>query len=75
MRIPVSAVSAAVGAAAVALLSVPATAFAATDGGTTERPTSYVAADSAFQEALAEGTIVGTLDYCDPGPNTPGRCH
>ncbi|GAB2958873.1 hypothetical protein GCM10023080_018440 [Streptomyces pseudoechinosporeus] len=75
MRTPVSAISAvAAGAAAIALLSVPATAFATTAEGTTERSTSYVAAGSVFQEALAEGTVVGTLDYCEPGANEPGRC-
>jgi hypothetical protein len=75
MRTPVSAISAAAtGAAVIALLSVPATAFAATAAGTTERSTSYVAAGSVFQEALGEGTVVRTQDYCETGPNEPGRC-
>ena len=56
------------------LVSVPATAFAATAGGATERSTSYVAAGSVFQDALAEGTVLGTQDYCETGPNEPGRC-
>ncbi|MEV0224840.1 hypothetical protein [Streptomyces sp. NPDC050704] len=74
MRTPVSAISAATGAAVIALLSVPATAFTATAEGTTERSTSYVATGSVFQEALAEGAVVGTQDYCETGPNEPGRC-
>lgn len=75
MRIPVSAISAAAaGAAAITMLSVPATAFAASQESATERPTSYAASDAVFQKALAEGTVVGTLDYCEPGANIPGRC-
>lgn len=75
MRTPVSAASAiAAGAATVALLSVPATAFAAAPQAATERPASSVAAGQVFQEALAKGTTVGTLDYCEPGANDPGRC-
>ncbi|MDW8808278.1 hypothetical protein P1P68_26700 [Streptomyces scabiei] len=72
MRTSVAKISAA-GAAAVALISVPTTAFAASDGAI-ERPASSVAGH-AFQKALAERTVVSTQDYCEPGANTPGRCH
>lgn len=72
MRHFASAASAvAAGAAAVAMLSFPATSLAATPQDTSERPP---AASSAFQQALAEGAAVGTQDYCETGPNEPGRC-
>jgi hypothetical protein len=72
MRHFASAASAvAAGAAAVAMLSFPATALAASPQDANERPP---AASSAFQQALAEGTSVGTQDYCEPGANDPGRC-
>ncbi|MDX3638575.1 hypothetical protein [Streptomyces sp. MB09-02B] len=75
MRIPVPAIpAAAASAAAIALLSTPAAAFAADQEKVTERPASYAASDTAFREALTEGTLVGTMDYCEPGANIPGRC-
>lgn len=74
MRTSVSAIAAAAGAATIALL-VPSTAFAASPQEATERSASRVVASDAFREALAEGTVVSTQDYCEPGANTPGRCH
>ncbi|MGW0709446.1 hypothetical protein ACWD4G_26410 [Streptomyces sp. NPDC002643] len=74
MKTPVSAVSAAaVGVAACALLSVPATTFVAAPDAAAESSTSSVIAGSALHDALADGTTVGTLDYCEPKAND-GPC-
>jgi hypothetical protein len=58
-----------VGAAALALLSVPVTEFAPTVEGAGERPASSAVDHTVFHAALASGTTVGTLDYDDPGAN------
>ncbi|MET8976579.1 hypothetical protein ABZX85_13285 [Streptomyces sp. NPDC004539] len=65
-----SALALSVGAAAVTLLGIPATASAATT--TTTPDTASVS--SAFRGALDQGTVVRTQDYCEPGANIPGRC-
>jgi hypothetical protein len=70
MRKPVSALSAvAYGAAAVALLSVPAATSASAQESATVRPASSPAAGHVFQDVLASGATLSTLDYSEPSAN------
>ncbi|MGW0709869.1 hypothetical protein ACWD4G_28595 [Streptomyces sp. NPDC002643] len=56
----------AAGAAAVALFGLPATANAASGEVKDAAP---AAASQAFQDALGEGHILSTSDYCGPHAN------